>query len=198
MSVLFHGSFALNRKSMSGLLDRALKNPVLKDKDLAKPFGYGAPFGQRYRSWLHKTGVAEMGLPMELTPFGEVVRKHDPKFESLATQWFLHHELVTDPERSEAWHFFALEFLPKHKSFTKEDLLDGLTQKLRSHSEQHFGPGSKLNQQILRKIIQVYTEESGLGELGLIAKDGKAFKRMQPKKVLGPFKTPGALAKAYR
>ena len=196
MSVLFHGNFGLNREFMSDLLDIALKKPEVKDKDLAKPFGYGAPFGQRYRSWLHKTGVTKMGLPMELTLMGEVVYKKDPKFKTLATQWFLHHELITDTERSEAWHFFALEFLPKHPKFTKENLLDGLTQKLRYHSEQHFGPGSKLNQQILRKIIQVYTEESGLGSLGLIKKEGDHFIRLKPK-VLGPWKTADSLAEAY-
>lgn len=44
---------------------------------------------------------------MKLTAVGEVVRKHDPEFTTLTTQWLLHHELVTDSERSEAWHFFA-------------------------------------------------------------------------------------------
>ncbi len=120
MSVLFHGNFGLNRAYMSGIFTNALKNPKLKDKDLAKPFGYGAPFAARYRSWLHKCGVTEMGLPMKLTPMGEVVVKKDPGFKKLTTQWFLHHELVTDPERSEAWHFFALEFLPKNATFTKD------------------------------------------------------------------------------
>ena len=197
MSVLFHGSFGLNREYMSGLLDQALKDPKKKDKDLAKAFGYGAPFGQRYRSWLHKCGMIEkVGLPMTLTPMGEVIRKHDPKFESLTTQWFLHHELVTDPERSEAWHFFALEFLPEHKEFTKDDLLNGLTEKLRWHSEMHFGPGSKLNKTILRKMIEVYTEDPGLGQLGLVEAKGDHFVRKSPKKQ-GPWKTPEALAEAY-
>ncbi|MEO2019047.1 MAG: DUF4007 family protein [Fuerstiella sp.] len=80
---------------------------------------YGAPFGQRYRSWLHKCGVTEMGLPMQLTPMGEVIRKKDRKFRTMTTQWFLHHELVTDAERAEAWHFFAKEFLPKHSRFSR-------------------------------------------------------------------------------
>ena len=154
MTVLFHGNFGLNRAYMSGILAAGLKNPKLKDKDLAKPFRYGAPFAARYRSWLHKCGVTEMGLPFRLTPMGEVVFSKDPGFEALTTQWFLHHELVTDPDRSEAWHFFALEFLPKNERFTKEKLLMGLMNKLRSHSEQHFGPGSKLNQTILKKIIE--------------------------------------------
>ena len=189
MAVLFHGSFALNREYMSGILDASIKDRTATDRSLATPYGYGEPFGQRYRSWLHKCGVTEMGLPMQLTPMGEVIRKKDREFRALTTQWILHHELVTDPERAEAWHFFANEFLPKHAKFTQADLIDGLTKKLRYHSEQHFGPGSKLNQQSARKIVQVYTEESALGQLGVLKKDGKEFVRLRAKR-LGPWKTP--------
>ena len=196
MSVLFHGSFGLNREYMSGLLDNALKNSSLRDQQLAKPFGYGAPFSAKYRSWLHKCGITEMGLPIKLTPLGTIVAKHDPKFKTLITQWFLHHELVTDPERSEAWHFFALEFLPKHKSFTKDQLLMGLMEKLRSHSEQHFGPGSTLNKTILRKIIEAYTDKKGLGQLDLVKAKENQFISLKPK-TLGPWKTTDALSKAY-
>jgi hypothetical protein len=188
MPVLFHGNFALDRPRMAELVNLALKEPKFKDKELAKPFKYGAPFAAIYRSWLHKTGLAEMG---------KVVFDNDPTLESDTTKWFLYHELVTDPERAEAWHYFALEFLPKHSTFTKDELLDGLANKLSPHSMQHFGPGSKLNQQIARKIIQVYTESGGFGDLNMIAKDGATFKRLSPK-VLGPWKTSPALEKAYR
>ena len=93
---------------------------------------------------------------MKLTPLGKVVFEKDPQLATLTTQWLLHHELVTDPERAEAWHYFALQFLPAHPTFGRAQLLEGLTEKLSPHSMQHFGPGSKLNQQILRKILQVY------------------------------------------
>lgn len=196
MAVLFHGNFALDRPRLAGILDLALKNPTLKDKGLAHPFKYGAPFAARYRSWLHKTGLTEVGLPLELTAMGTVVMEHDPSLKSLVTQWFLHHELVTDPHRSEAWHYFALEFLPKHETFSKEQLLGGLTEKLSPHSMQHFGPGSSLNQLILRKILQVYTAKEGLGDLGLIEPQGDSFRRRELK-ALGPWVTPNAMSKAY-
>ena len=196
MTVLFHGNFALDRPRMAKLIALAQKNPKLKDKELAEPFGYGAPFAATYRSWLHKTGLAEMGLPLAMTPMGSVVIENDPTLESNTSKWFLHHELVTDAERAEAWHFFSQEFLPQHSTFSKDDLLEGLAEKLGPHSMQHFGPGSKLNQQIARKIIQVYTEPTGLGELCLIAKDGETFKRLNPKKH-GPWKTVAALEKSY-
>ena len=196
MTVLFHGNFALDRPRMAGLVKLALKKPKLKDKELAEPFNYGAPFSATYRSWLHKTGLAKMGLPLVLTDMGKVVFDNDPTLETTTTKWFLHYELVTDPERAEAWHYFAIEFLPKYSTFSKGELLEGLAEKLGPHSMKHFGPGSNLNQQIARKIIQVYTEPSGLGDLGLIAKDGEKFKCLRPKKP-GPWKTPAALAKAY-
>lgn len=197
MAVLFHGNFPLNRGHLAGVLELALKNPKLKDKELAKPFGYGAPFAAIQRSWLHKTGLAELGLPLKFTPIGEVVRKKDPRMEKMATQWLLHHELVEDPERAEAWHFFAKEFLPQHATFTKEDLLAGLAQKLGPHSMKHFGPGSKLNQQIARKIIQVYTQPSGLGDLGLVSAEGTQYKRGEPN-IMGPWSAVDVLVKAYR
>lgn len=196
MTVLFHSNFPLHRSRMAELIQLALNNSDFKDKELAKPFGYGAPFAAIYRSWLHKTGLAQLGLPLRLTPMGKVIVEKDPTLENTKTQWFMHHELVTDHDRAEAWHFFAIEFLPKHLCFTEETLLEGLTQKLSPHSIQHFGPGSKLNKQILRKIIQVYTEKSGLGELSLIVSEDKRFRRLTPT-VVGPWNNPEELAKAY-
>ena len=197
MTVLFHGNFALDRPRMAGLIDLALRNPNLKDKDLAKPVGYGAPYAAIYRSWLHKTGLAELGRPLKLTPMGKVVVDNDAHLSSVTTQWFLHHELVTDPERAEAWHYFAREFLPKHPGFSREDLVEGLATKLGPHSMRHFGPGSNLNQQICRKILEVYTKANGLGDLCLIKAKEEGFRRLRPAK-MGPWKTPGALAEAYR
>lgn len=197
MTVMFHGNFGLNRKYMAGILTEGLKTPSLKDKDLAKQFSYGAPFSARYRSWLHKCGVTHQGMPLSLTDLGAVIHRNDPNFETDVTQWSLHHQLVTDTSRAEAWHFFAKEFLTEHSSFTKDDLLDGLTQKLRYHSEMHFGPGSKLNKIIVRKILEVYTNKDGLGDLGLIRPEGKGFVTLKQKK-MGPWKSTAALEQAYK
>jgi len=73
MTVLFHGHFALNRNYMSCILNPALDQSGVKDKQLARPFGYSAPFAAHYRSWLHKTGVIELGFPVTLTAMGAVV-----------------------------------------------------------------------------------------------------------------------------
>ena len=104
MTVYFHGSFGLNREYMAGVLATSLKNPNASGDEIAAPFGYKAPFTGRYKSWLHKTGLTTKGHKINLTPIGEVVWEHDPKFKSLVTRWLMHHELCTDSDRAEAWH----------------------------------------------------------------------------------------------
>ena len=197
MTVYFHGSFSLHRERMAGLLSSSLGDSSLRDKQLAAPFRYGAPFSARYRSWLHKTGLTRLGFPVRLTELGQVVRHFDPDLQRPTTMWLMHWELTQDPERTEAWHFFANEFLPNHESFTRQDLLDGLATKLSSHSERHFGPGSKLNVVIARKLIDCYIQPEGLGQLKLLRVVGNGFVRDVPNAQRGPWDSISALRDAY-
>lgn len=100
MAVFFHRSFGLNRANMSKLARLAADEPALGDEELAANFGYVVPFAAKYRSWLHKTGIAGMGRPFKLTKVGEVVLELDPPFSSPVTMWLLHHELTGDTERA--------------------------------------------------------------------------------------------------
>lgn len=43
-----------------------------------------------------------------------------------------------------------------------------LMEKLRAHSEKHFGPESKMNPVITRKILECYISDFALRELSLI------------------------------
>ena len=196
MSVYFHGSFGLNREYMSAIVLHGLKNKKAVDSDFGHLFGYGAPFGAKYRSWLYYTGLVEKGLPIKLTAIGKVVMSKDPKLERTVTKWVLHNELTTDPIRAEAWHFFIKDFLPQRSSFTREDLLMGLAMKLGPHNKKHFGMDSKLNPVIARKQIECYTEEHGLGSLGFLKKDGQDRYIVLKPKVRRPW-TVGQLEKAY-
>lgn len=198
MTVYFHGNFGLNRDRMAGLLKNGLANPNLTDEELAKPFGYRAEFTKRYRSWLHKTGLTQQGLPLCLTPMGEVLWNNDPALETLTTQWFMHWELTQDPTRTETWHFFAKEFLPQHPTFTKDDLLKALQIRLKPHSEKHFGPGSKLTPVIVRKLIECYTEDYALGALGIIIRDDKTFSPSIRENHLGPWNLIEQLEKSFK
>ncbi|MCB0164397.1 MAG: DUF4007 family protein [Anaerolineae bacterium] len=182
---------------MAGILKNGLANPTLTDDELAKPFGYKAEFTKRYRSWLHKTGLAQQGLPIQLTPMGKIVWEHDPALESLTTQWFIHWELTQDPTRTETWYFFANEFLPQHETFTKDELLKALEIRLAPHSEKHFGPGSKLTPVIVRKLVECYTESKALGLLGLLSLDDNGVFHSLSPHIKGPWSTPENLSGIY-
>ncbi|MEE4210544.1 MAG: DUF4007 family protein [Parvularcula sp.] len=198
MTVFFHGNFGLHRERMAKLAKAAIENPALEDDVLAAPFGYGAPFAATYRSWLHKTGMAERGRPFQLTEYGKIALRRDPAFSAPVTMWLLHHELTSDPERAETWHFFMGEFRSKHTEFSKAELTDGLMMKLRSHSEKHFGPMSKMNPIIVRKLIECYTAPTALGGLDLLRSVGKDRFAFGSIHAAGPWSTPSALEAAYR
>lgn len=198
MTVYFHGNFGLNRSRMASLLQRALANPELRDKELAEPFGYGPTYAQRYRSWLHKTGLVSLDFPLRLTSMGTVIWQQDPNLEKQTTKWFLHWELTGDPERVETWYWFVHDFLPDHEVFGRNELLDAATVRLRSHSEKHFGPHGILTPVVVRKLIECYTEDYALGSLGLLRVQGNRFLYQKPEHVLGPWKTEQELRQAYR
>jgi len=168
MTVFFHGNFALDRPRMAQLLSLALANPEYSDKDLAKPFGYGAPFASVYRSWLHKTGLSNLRRPVTMTDLGKVVLRHDKDLSAKPSLWFMHHQLTHKPDRAEAWHFFIHKFRPAHENFTTEDLRRGLILQLSPHDMKHFGEGSTMIRIITRKLIDCYTSETALGPLALV------------------------------
>ena len=196
MSIYFHGSFGLNRGRMAGIMRAAMENPRAKDAELASPFGYQAPFASKYRSWLHKTGIVERGLPFRPTQMGEVIWKYDPTFESLVTMAFMHHALA-EPHGAPAWRYFVREFLPSHESFTRDDLVDGLLKNLRHSSENASGPGSQQVQVISRKLLECYTRDFALSELGTVRSQKNGFLRVEAA-VPGPWQTVAQLEFAYK
>jgi len=197
MTVYFHGSFGLNREYMAGVLASSLANPGATADEIAAPYGYKAPFTGRYRSWLHKTGLTTKNRKTTLTPFGEVVWRNDPRLQSIITQWLMHHELCTDKERAEAWHFFANEFLPNNKEFSIGGLEEGLSMKLMPHHPTHFGRGSSMIKVICRKIIQCYTDANALGALEIISLGNKGSFKPGRADARGPWTSTKSLAKAF-
>ncbi len=195
MAVYFHGSFGLNRRYMAGVLKALVTDHSLSATDIAKSFGYKAPFTNKYKAWLQKTGILE---GVKLTENGKIIFEKDPKLESLVTQWYMHHELTKNATEAEAWHFFIKEFLPQNSTFTKDLLEVSLGMKLMGHSVQHFSKGRPMNKTITRKLLDCYLKEDALGGLGLLKKDkeGKHL-RLEPKNVLGPWKSSLDFAKEY-
>lgn len=197
MAVYFHGNFKLNRERMATLLQLALENPRLKDKELAKKFGFGAPYSQRYRNWLYRVGLTELRLPLRLTPMGKVVVENDPELQTLTTQWFMHWELTTDPDRAETWHFFYHTFLPQHETFARDDLQMALMNYLSAeHSQEHFGPNSTMLPSITKAILESYSGEDALGELRIVSREMESYNR-QIVNSQGPWESNSDLQNAY-
>lgn len=183
---------------MAGVLAASLNNPRATGDELAAPFGYKAPFTARYKSWLNKTGITTAGKTVELTATGKVVWDNDPELKSLITQWFLHHELTRDPERAEAWHYFAHDFIKQKKMFTLDELRAGLSMKLMAHHPTHFGQDAPMIKVIARKIAQCYTQQNALGGLGLLTESAADSYVVEDPKQIGPWKSPGDLNAAYK
>lgn len=198
MTVFFHGNFGLDRPRMAKLLELGLVNPALSDVDLAKPFGYGAPFAAIYRSWLHKTGFTRLRKPMSLTEFGEAIHSHDPGISQTETLWFMHHQLTDDPSRVEAWHFFIHKFRNENKEFTSDDLKRGLITQLSPHSMKHFGKSSKMIPIIARKLIDCYTSPLALGPLGLVREEAAGNYSFAERAIPPPFCDAAMLADRLR
>lgn len=182
---------------MSGILSAILKNPNAHPDKLAEPFGYRAPFTQKYRTWLIKTGILKNSKQVELTPFGEVIWSKDSKFEHKSTNWFMYHQLSIDKEKAESWHFFINSFLPNNKTFTKEDLQNQLAMKMMVHSEKHFQKGSQMNRVITNKLIECYTQPEALGDLEIIETVSQQEYQFNNPSSLGPWKNPENLNKSY-
>lgn len=87
--------------------------------------------------------------------------------------------------------------MPSHSSFTREALQMALMMKLRSHSEKHFGPDSSMNPVIARKLLECYTQEYALGELGLLEKEKVRFCSKPVKDVKGSWSDPQQLAQTF-
>lgn len=180
---------------MAPILKHSLAKPGATDKELAAPVGYGPPLSAHYRSWLHKTGIADLGLPRASTTMGRLVLDRDPDLEEEATQLFMRSELAGDSLRAETWHYFINGCFPEHAPFTREELCMGVMTRLRGHSERHFGPDSTMNPVIINKLIDCYTQLVASGGLETIAAEDERWRRGSPR-LAGPWASPEELAQA--
>lgn len=198
MSVFFHSSFGLNRKFMAGVLNASINYPTKSPKEVAIPFGYDAPFTSRYKSWLQKCGIAKLQSgSISLTPHGEIIWLKDPNLNNIVTQWYIHWELSKSADNAESWYFFYNEFLPKHKKFSKNDLMQALAMRLMPHSAKHFGPESSMTKIITRKLLDCYIKPEALGAINIIKMESnKSFLRANMEKQ-GPWPDIHTFKKQY-
>jgi len=186
MSVYFHANFNLNRKRLAGVLKYLIEHPEINDEQIAKQFGYHAPFTKRYKSWLKKCGLIENSTKVKLTEYGEVIYKKDLKLNKESTLKFMHTFLARSEDNAEAWNYFYHTFLPKNKSFTKSDLSDALSMKLMSHDPGHFGKNAPMIRVITKVLVDSYVSKKAFGPLGIIKLEEGVFCRGNSKVNFNP------------
>ena len=183
MSVYFHSSFNLDRERMSGVLNFRITRPELDDEQIASKFGFKAPFTKRYRAWLKKCGIIKNSIKFELTDFGKVIYKKDPKLQKKPTIWYIHNYLVSSEDNAESWHYFYNVFLPKNKSFSKLELSNALSMKLMAHNPNHFSKNAPMIKVITKVLIDSYLSERALGPLNFIEMSEGILVRKAPKRL---------------
>ncbi len=92
------------------------ENPlVFSASDAADRLGLGVNMVEALRFWLVATGLTEEPQKsgprsQRLTPFGELVFRHDAYLEADGTLWLLHAHLVRGPDGATTWYWFFNHF----------------------------------------------------------------------------------------
>jgi hypothetical protein len=181
MSVYFHANFKLNLNYLSGVLNHLIEKPELNDEQIAKEYGYKAPFTNRYKSWLRKCGIIENSIKVKLTEYGKVIYKKDPKLNKNPTLWYMHSHLTSSEDIAETWSYFFNTFLKKNKNFTKLELSEGISMKLMPHNPSHFGKNAPMIKVITKVLLDSYIAETGFGPLGILSLKNGVFYNEQKK-----------------
>lgn len=106
---------------------------LLSAEDLADHLGVGRNMGKAIRHWLQATQLAEKNpnaesgkrTLLQLTDLGQLVWKQDPYFLSEGTWWFLHVNLVNNPDFAASWAWFFNSF--GHDRFGRDVCVESLS-----------------------------------------------------------------------
>lgn len=97
--------------------------------DAMERLGLGKNMVRALRYWMQATGLtvetfSDRTKAQELTPFGELVYRHDRYQERDGTLWLLHYALISTAEFATTWYWFFNLYAPV--DFTRRDFLDRL------------------------------------------------------------------------
>jgi hypothetical protein len=175
----FYQNFGLDLHRLSAALECVQKTPTINYIDFGKYMGMNKPVAESYSAWLrhtglviaHSKGVPGRSLTYQLTPFGEMVIKYDPKLTDLGTQWVLHYYLAAKHEEiSEAWRVLINHFVSPGLSFTLNQF--------QAYFSGLIG-NEATNKKALEKdpdtAIGTYIRTQALGKLGILRKTSGTY-----------------------
>lgn len=163
----FHGTFALKKQDLLKILQGCKEDNGLNDtkEKLMDRTGLGNQKLTPMKSWAVRTGLVSDNF---LSAEGKIVLEKDPYLESPLTDWLMHFYLsfgdkgLTKPPEFASqwggWSYFVYEFLPEHRNFTIEDLVQ--------HSATIFeGENEKNLKKNLMMVLKAYAVPPNKDEL---------------------------------
>ena len=191
-----HETFYLRDGWLSKGLVSIARNPrIFREKDAPVQLGIGRNMVRSLGFWTLAAGLAERVkdeqrvLVHRLTPFGQMVWKHDPYLEDEGTLWLVHYHLACSREQATTWYWFFNHFAPT--LFDKETFLTELGQWVIAQQDEQDVARRTLERDF-QVLVRTYlpgdrrrppedTLESPLIHLGLLAPvDKTTYRLCQP------------------
>lgn len=169
-------------RAIQASVDEGELPTIFLDDDAPEKLGIGRNMVDALRFWMQATGLTqehnEVRFVQRLTPFGELVWRHDPYMENEATLWLLHYHLVSNVDLATSWYWFFNHYSPV--SFTEQEAIDNLEKWVLSTEPERKIALSSLKKDI-NCLVRTYladdkkrspedTKQSPLIDLGILAR----------------------------
>ena len=174
LQLSFHGNIALKKEDLIKILRAAQEEQGLQDTErLANRTNLGEPKVESMKGWVSRSGLVEENF---LSPPGKVVMEKDPFLQSPVTDWLIHFYLsfgnkgLISPPESPAqwggWTWFVYEFIPKHYTFTKSEVIHYAKLKFKYTSEKALAKN-------FNRLLDAYNHNDALSGIQYIQRVGK-------------------------
>ncbi len=165
----FHGNFALKKEEIRRILQTATEEKGLNDtlENLMQRTSLGNAKVGQIKSWAIRAGLIQDNRP---TPEGKIVLRLDSFLQTNITDWLMHFylsfgernmkQLPKNPADWGGWCYFVHSFLPQHRQFTMNELIE--------NSTTVFEETKKIITERLKYILRAYTETQALASCRFI------------------------------
>jgi Protein of unknown function (DUF4007) len=167
---------ALNKEDLQRLLRHLATDGFLASSlELSKQTGLKEYKLRSLKHWATRSGLI---MQNALTPVGRLVVTKDPYLETNVTDWLIHFHLSlgdhTWQKLSEnmadwdVWSYIVYYFLPSHKIFSFDDLLNAITVTFTNLSQEKL-------KKIIRLVLQTYTDSKAITNCKFLFKQQDRF-----------------------
>jgi hypothetical protein len=170
----------------------ALPTSLLRKADLQSLLSQMAEHSSKapsatFRAAKQWASYASLINGQELTAEGRLVATKDPYLEATVTDWLIHFNLSLSNDS--LWNYFVYDFLPKHPSFTQDELLTCCLEVFKTEQQDKLKKSLKL-------ILRTYTEQQAIAKNKFLTQRKKSYSVGNPD-LSNPYTTGYFLAKIW-